>query len=514
MAQFASDKKAAPAASKKTVRKTVNRAGGAAFTQTPELELAQLLLTFKGNEQYYRSKADSISRIGTLVAAVDPEYAAKAALYARDAMGMRSTPHIVAAEVAFRSSGTPFAAQVPVFLDKVSVRADDVTEILGYYLVTHGKKKLTNAMRKGLGRALARFDDYQLAKYRGSGNALSMVDAVNLLHPPHTDSIKKLVEGTLPPADTWETRRSAAGKVSGADKQEALSESWKALIESKKLPYFAAIRNIVTIGKEVPDLVDDVCSMIVSPKAVEKSRLWTYHFYLAIKAVRGARSTQLPARVAAKLEEALSKALDLSVKNIPDFEGNTLVATDFSSSMDSPVSEGRKDSKSNGPSLSCREAGVLMGVSLAKKSHADFMIFGTTAAFAPVSQMDSIAGQAEALSKLNKGHSGSGKYDVGHGTNFHTIFQLAKESYDRVFIFSDMQHWMEGALTPSVTDYKKRTGADPTIFMWNLAGYETSVLPQNRIVSMAGFNANVFDAIKSHDETPLSLVKKINEIVL
>lgn len=525
MSQFSSKKSVGVAPKKGAVRKTVNRAGGDAFTKTPEIELAQLLLTFKMNEGFYRSAADTVARLRELVGLVDPAFAARAALYARHEMGMRSTSHIVAAEVAFCVSdksrgGVP--AWTAGFLDKVCRRTDDPVEILSCYIDCHGKTKVTNAMRNGLGKALSRFDEYQLAKYRGDGKAMSLIDAVNLLHPPHTAALAALIKGTLPAADTWETRRSAVGQTAVKEalsedaKAEALSESWRSLVETKKLGYFAAVRNIVTIGKEAPDLVDSLCEQLTDAKAVAKSLLWPYHFYLATKAVQGA--TGLNGKVSAALQQALSTALDLSVSNIPEFEGNTLVAVDFSASMDNPVSTGRKGGKqeASAPSLTCREAGALMGVSLAKSTAADLIIFGTTATYAPISPVDSIAGQVKWLTSLNRGLANrqDSKYEVGHGTSFDAIFRTANQPYDRVFIFSDMQGWLGNALPACIARYTQAQKIDPKIFMWDLVGYETSMLPGQRIVAMAGFSSSVFDAIKAHDESPVALVKKINEIVL
>jgi 60 kDa SS-A/Ro ribonucleoprotein len=61
------------------------------------------------------------------------------------------------------------------------------------------------------------FRKYALAKYRGEAKALKLVDAVNLLHPRHSEALKALVAGTLKSADTWESAISAAGKTEGGE---------------------------------------------------------------------------------------------------------------------------------------------------------------------------------------------------------------------------------------------------------------------------------------------------------
>jgi 60 kDa SS-A/Ro ribonucleoprotein len=75
------------------------------------------------------------------------------------------------------------------------------------------------------------------------------VDVVNLVHPPHTEALKKLVDGTLAPAETWEIKLTQAGVV--ADSEDAVTElkkeAWEKLLRSRKLGYFALLRNLRNI---------------------------------------------------------------------------------------------------------------------------------------------------------------------------------------------------------------------------------------------------------------------------
>lgn len=91
---------------------------------------------------------------------------------------MRSISHALASYLAAPLSGKPYSKS---FYEKVIHRPDDVTEILSMYLSECGQS-IPNAMRKGFKVALEKFDDYQLAKYRGENKSLKMVDVVNLIH--------------------------------------------------------------------------------------------------------------------------------------------------------------------------------------------------------------------------------------------------------------------------------------------------------------------------------------------
>lgn len=193
---------------KTSAANTLNLAGGEAFTESAKLELASLMLTSTLQGQYYRAADVTAGRIKQLIAQVgDKKFVAKAAIYARTQAGMRSVTHLAAGELAHAVKGQSWTAS---FYDKVVHRPDDALEILAYHLAVYGRP-IPNSLKKGLGAALSRFGEYQFAKYRKSGAEISLVDVVNLVHPKHTDALKKLVEGTLAPAETWETKLTQAG---------------------------------------------------------------------------------------------------------------------------------------------------------------------------------------------------------------------------------------------------------------------------------------------------------------
>src|ERR1700754_1604415 len=95
---------------KRTARgNTTNLAGGRAFTLSPKDELVSILLTATLSDQFYRSGDATIARVKELVAASeDRSFVANGAIYARPHAGMRSIPHLVAAEIARGVKGAPW----------------------------------------------------------------------------------------------------------------------------------------------------------------------------------------------------------------------------------------------------------------------------------------------------------------------------------------------------------------------------------------------------------------------
>lgn len=141
---------------------TTNLAGGQAYSQSDELALVSLLLTSFVSDQFYRSSDQSLNELKKLLIKVDPVFAAKAAIYARDKFGMRSVTHALAGELAKYLSGKDFAKN---FYDKIVVRPDDMMEILAYYNTNCGTK-IPNSIKKGFAKSFDRFDGYQLSKWK------------------------------------------------------------------------------------------------------------------------------------------------------------------------------------------------------------------------------------------------------------------------------------------------------------------------------------------------------------
>lgn len=141
---------------------TENLAGGQAYTQSDKLSLVSLLLTSFVNDQFYRNSDDTLVTLRKLLGKVDPEFAAKACIYARDKFGMRSISHALAAELAKYLSGREFAKD---FYDKIVIRPDDMMEILAYYNINCGDK-IPNSIKKGFAKSFDKFDSYQLSKWK------------------------------------------------------------------------------------------------------------------------------------------------------------------------------------------------------------------------------------------------------------------------------------------------------------------------------------------------------------
>ncbi len=465
------------------LRRTHNYEGAEAFGATPELELVTILLTSMLQDQFYRTANKTVERLRELIREVrDKQFVAKAAIYARTKAGMRSVSHLTAGELAHLVKGEDWSRR---FYDKVVHRVDDVLEILAYTLAVYGKP-IPNSLKKGLGEALARFDGYQLAKYKRESAALKLVDAVNLLHPPHTEALRALVSGTLAPAQTWETRLTQAGQVAESedDKADLKAAAWSELIRNRKIGYFALLRNLRNIMEQAGDLVPEALKLLVDEKLIRRSLVMPFRFQTALKTIRG-----MDNRWTSRVLSALSDAVDISLRNVPRFEGRTLVALDTSASMmGRPI-----------------EIGALFAAVLYKSNDADLLGFSSDAQFIQLIRRDSTLTLADQLVK---------RAQYG-GTNFHAIFERASRSYDRVIILSDMQGWMGYfAPTEAFAKYVRRVGKRPRIYSFDLAGYGTLQFPEQKVYCLAGFSDKTMETLRFLEEDKSALLREIEVIEL
>ncbi len=464
---------------------TVNLAGGQAHAQSDKLELVSIMLTSFLADKFYSSGNETAKRITELVNRIpDKRFVAKAALYARREAGMRSVSHLVAGELAHSVKGQDWTKR---FFDRVVYRADDVLEILAYCMAVYGKP-LPNALKKGLGQALTRFDGYQLAKYRRDSAEVKMVDAVNLVHPPHTEAIAQLVAGKLAPAETWEAKLTQAGQAAESEKDKAVKKAhvWAELISKRKIGYFALLRNLRNILEQAPELVDEVVKLLVDEKLIQRSLVMPFRFRTAIDALEDA---DLPRRNRQKVVRALSKAVDLSLANVPVFDGRTLVAMDCSGSMlGKPM-----------------KIGSLFASVLYKANDADLMLFSGDARYMTLNSDDATLSLAQRIEDKAE----------WSGTNFHAIFQRANQAYDRIVILSDMQAWM-GHWTPKeqFDRYVGKVGKRPRIYSFDLAGYGTLQFPEKDVYTLAGFNDKTMETMRFLEEDKSALLREIDRISL
>lgn len=492
-----------------------NYSGNKAYQKSSELELVSILLTSFIDDQFYRNGNETVNRISMCLESVDPIFAAKAAIFARNEFGMRSVTHVLASELSKYASGKSWAKE---FYNKIIRRPDDMLEIVSFYL-SKGNKSLPNSMKKGFAKAFERFDGYQLAKYKSTDKKVSLVDLVNMVHPKPVEnngyisvnaneyskktgkaiptssemieinSLDALMNGFLKSEGTWEAELSNAGKVASDENQKSLLKNkvWNDLISTKKIGYFAALRNLVNVIEQSPESVDLFCNFITDENSIKKSLVFPFRYMTAVEEVSKIGNSH-----SRKVSTALEKAIEISCSNVPKFSGETCVIFDRSASMNS----------SNGRSIPTKVGSVFAAI-LSKVNNADLILFGTDARYENYNPSDSVKTLSENFSKVKLGN-----------TKFQKFFELLNKKYDRLIILSDGE--ANGQLRSSqsyLSAYRNKYSCDPWVYNFDLAGYPTVQFNGGKVINLAGFSEKVFNLMKAAEEDQNVLINNIKNTV-
>jgi hypothetical protein len=295
--------------------------GARAVRFTPEMELKRALMNcLLWEDQFYEDGVAIADRIRALVPKVAPDRVAQLAIEAREVMKLRHAPLLVVREMARSEKHRALVADT---LDRVIQRPDEMTELLAIYWADalgpqqqRKRQPVSAQVKKGLARALTKFDAYQLAKYDRDG-AVRIRDVLFLVHakPKDADQAKvwkQLVDGELASPDTWEVSLSA-----GKSKRE----TFERLIAGRKLGGLALLRNLRLMqNAKVPR--ETIAGAI---EAMRTDRILPYRFITA-------------ARYAPDFEPELEAAMLKSVKDHVRLPGRTRLLIDVSGSMFTPLS--------------------------------------------------------------------------------------------------------------------------------------------------------------------------------
>jgi hypothetical protein len=482
MAKLAALPKRPPTAAIKTRSKfkpdTITHEGGAGFSRKPKSELFLLAVTnMVGEKTFYEDATDRDARFEALISQValaDPDWIARFVPYLRNTMNMRSASIVMAAELVHTKLTQPVAASTitnRTIVRSAIARADEMAEFIGYWRSRFGKS-LPMPVKRGIADAAVHFiNERNAIKWDGQGKPIRFADILDIVHPTpvapwqatlwkhllderhgHATEVPEALttlrayrtaqalEGdafrsSFPEVAehfTWETASSKYGKLDAA--------FWQALVPH--MGYMALLRNLRNLDGATVDetTIEIVRKKLRDPDEVAKSRQFPMRFLSAWKTVVGMRWA-----------ETLETALGLSVLNVPELRGRTLVLVDVSGSM-----AGALSAKSD---LARWEAAAVFGAALAVRNDGDLVTFDTTSRKVPAAKGGSILRVVDVI-----------RTQVGGGTNTVDAVLSNYKGHDRIVILTDEQAFSDARLNSVI-------GLDVPIYTYNLAGYKAAHLP-------------------------------------
>jgi len=506
---------------KAEVPTVTNLRGGTAYKQSDEVALVSLMATGL-TSMFHEPSNEREKRLIELIHNVgrkDMYLTAQIIVYARAVLGQRTITHRAAVELARGLSGEKWGKD---FYGKRSrkenkggiiYRLDDMLEIAACYFALNPGKALSNPMKKGFRNALETADAYELAKYKGEGKLVSLVDLVNLLHPKgreNAEALKALVEGTLKQFNTAEDKQTKAGQEVAAkvkagvitqaeakvELKEAKASNWKELIEKKEIGYLSLLRNLRNILLTGPELIDKAGTLLTNKKFVQESLIFPHQIDLAMEMILaefGANSSM----EMRKLIGYIDTAYELATENVKYLfnEGATAIVIDSSGSMTS---------------------GKVLGISRNVRPVEKSALIAATLAKGVMGDVYHFAGHCEPLSynhldSVNTLKNGFLKHCHGGTTEFGSIFRALNKAYDRVFIISDMQ----GADQLDYSNYKRKYNCDPYIYSIDLCGHGSSMFKQSgRLFPIAGYSAQIYETAKLYETDYNALLNEIRKIII
>lgn len=466
--------------------------GGAVYEKPLVNEWINMLFSSFMEDKFYESAKDQQKRFKELTQAMADaygyEFVAKAAVFARNELGMRSISQFVASWLNDKSFENKRA-----FYKNFMHRPDDVAEI--FAAVDQLNAKRSHALVRGAADYLSSLNAYTLAKYKLSSRVYNMHDLINITHA-HSAVIDQYKADTLAPADTWEVN------ISAEITQEERDLEWVRMVEDHKLGYMALIRNLNNIlsSRFVNNdwIVKYLVPQIMDEKSIKKSLIFPYRIYTAY---RNLEIKNL--MVVSALGEAFTLA---SGYNFSQLKGTSAIFLDVSGSMDSSIS--------NRSNITIKQVGACFAVSMwLSNPDCPVIKFGTHPKI--VTNLNHLENPFHLIDQMcaNDG--------CGYGTEIIPAFELFNRMFyincERIFIISDMQvmderwwSYYNSSYSSANTAYKKIFGSLPC-YSFDLGNYHTQLLnPKDSSMHyITALNDQVFKFIKLL-ESNIDLVDYIN----
>lgn len=262
-------------------------------------------------DTFYEGGGAAGKRVADLIKGIPFKDVAAVSIEAREKFKLRHVPlWITVALLRNRHNGR----EVGDLIFNVIQRADEPGELLAMYWKDQPNAPLTKQMKYGLGRALKKFDEYQLAKYNRDC-AVKLRDVMFLVHsrPVKPELFKKLADDELETPETWEVMLSK-----GADKKAVFEH----LMLDKNLGGLAFLRNLrgMLEAKVDEDLIR------AYSEVANVSRILPFRYMTA-------------AKYAPRLEDMLEAMMYRSIAGMEMLGGKTAILVDHSGSMEQKVSE-------------------------------------------------------------------------------------------------------------------------------------------------------------------------------
>jgi 60 kDa SS-A/Ro ribonucleoprotein len=486
----------------------VNKAGQQAFSRTIEEDTIAVLTTQTLSNTFYvgqKELAKETVEVLRKMSDKDPEFLAKALIYARNKGLMKLAPTVGLAVLSENKTDKGKAAFSKAFRHVIRI-PDDLREFVELIRTGSfgGKKALMGVRKIVVQNWLRHMSEYHGLKY-GSANSegITLRDVLRLTHPlpkvldRHKDgqglSYDRLRNGAQAELFGWlvkgwekigeepspsnalvwafeKVKRSEDEKeiVSLVKKYKLPWEVvvpavkkmtkgiWTALMEG--MPYMALLRNLNTMERHdvLKDdaIVKNIAKRLSDPELVAKSRQLPFRFFNAHKAYTGPRP----------ILDALHDALEASFVNMPEIKGmKVVVSPDTSGSMGSAISD-------KGVATYSDVANIFAAALFKKCEDGEILPFDTEV----YPEKGRVTKRATIMSITEKIGGHGGGTDVGAPLKYMTTKKIKADVWIGI---TDAESWAGRGFVSELEDYRKKVNPALKCFLITIAPYRDGLTP-------------------------------------
>lgn len=477
---------------------TVNNAGGTAYSLSDKAALAQYAMTGCFNGTYYCSDEDQLKKSLELANKVEPKFLAKLAVYSREQGLMKDMPAFLAAVLASKDTN---------LLSQIFSRVIDNPKMVRNFVqiirsgVT-GRKSFGTRPKKLIQAYFEGLTDEQVFK-ADVGNDPSLTDIIKLVRPKPMNKSRSALYAYLLGKTFVKNDLVALARAYEDFKKDMVGEipdvpfqlltalpltdkHWKQIAENAT--WTQTRMNLNTFLRHNvfndPKMVDLVAARLSDEAQVKRAKVFPYQLFAAYRNV--------DAKMPVKITNALQKAAEHAIGNIPEFEGKVYVFPDVSGSMKSPVT-GHRGSVTT--KMRCVDVAGLVAASVLRKNpEAVVTPFDTRVHNVRLNPLDSIMTNAETLARFG-----------GGGTDCHLPLEALNRvnaKGDLIIYVSDNESWVDSGLygrgTATMVEWKKFKSRNPKAKLVCIditPNATTQVSPDRDILNVGGFSDQVFDVI-------------------
>jgi 60 kDa SS-A/Ro ribonucleoprotein len=492
----------------------LNEAGAPAYVLTPKHQLAQYAATGCLNSTYYASAEAQLAKVLELCQGIDPQFIAQTAVYCRERGYMKDMPVLLTAILA--AQGRP---QLAAVFNRV---IDNGKMLRTFVQIVRsgatGRKSLGSRPKK-LVQAWLNNASEQALLAASVGASPSLADVVKMVHPKPAEAWREAFfawlldkpykADALPP-------QLAAFKAYQQDPALEVPQVPFQMLTALDLPpqawaqialhggWHMVRMNLNTFARhgvyDMPEVVEAIAAKLRNAELIAKAKVFPYQLLAAYKATGS--DTPLDIR------DALQDALEVSLTNVPQFEGKVVICPDVSGSMSSPVTGYRAGVSS---AVRCIDVAALVAAAVLRKNRdATVLPFAVNVVQCELNQRDTVMTNAGKLAAIG-----------GGGTNCSTPLahmNAKKMQADLVVYVSDNESWLDArrnAATLTMQQwqaFKRRNPQAKLVCLDLTPNATTQVSEQADVLNIGGFSDDVFKIIAAFAAGQLGAAHWLGEI--